>query len=69
MPDGPPRYGALNIYSTRAHGLDTVDRSIALLLASVALARAWDVSSARLETTQLTAALQSRASSGRSRGS
>lgn len=67
----PPRYGALNIYSTRAHGLDTADRNIALLLAShasVALARARDVSAARLEATQLTAALQSRDVIGQAKG-
>jgi GAF domain-containing protein len=66
-----PRNGALNIYSTRAHGLDAADRNIALLLAShasVALARARDVSAARLEATQLSTALQSRDVIGQAKG-
>jgi GAF domain-containing protein len=66
-----PRLGALNIYSTRPHGFDDADRNIALLLAShasVALARARDATAARLEATQLTAALQSRDVIGQAKG-
>ena len=67
----PPRLGALNLYSTRAHGLDDADRNVALLLAShaaVALARTTDVEAARLEATQLTEALQSRDVIGQAKG-
>ena len=66
-----PRLGALNIYAARPHALDTADRNIALLLAShasVALARARDVTAARLEATQLTTALQSRDVIGQAKG-
>ncbi len=66
-----PRMGALNIYSTRPHGLDAADRNIALLLAShasVALARACDVTAARLEATQLSKALESRDVIGQAKG-
>lgn len=67
----PPRMGALNIYATRAHGLDSVDRDIALLLAahaSVALARTMEVQAAQLEVAQLTSALQSRDVIGQAKG-
>ncbi|MBW0100861.1 GAF and ANTAR domain-containing protein [Pseudonocardia sp. KRD291] len=67
----PPRLGALNIYSTRRHGLDSTDRDIALILAShasVALSRAMDVSAAQLEATQLTEALHSRDVIGQAKG-
>lgn len=66
-----PRMGALNLYSSRPHGLDTADRDIALLLAShasVALARSMDVHAAQLEATQLTEALQSRDVIGQAKG-
>jgi GAF domain-containing protein len=65
------RLGALNIYSTHPHGLDTADRDIAMLLAShasVALARARDVSAARLQATQLSKALESRDVIGQAKG-
>lgn len=67
----PPRLGALNIYSFKAHGLDHADREVALLLAShasVALARTMDVEAARLEAAQLTEALHSRDVIGQAKG-
>jgi GAF domain-containing protein len=67
----PPRLGALNIYSTRRHGLDETDRHIALLLAahaSVALSRTMDVHTAQLEAAHLTEALQSRDVIGQAKG-
>ena len=67
----PPRLGALNLYSTRAHGLDNADVDVALLLAShaaVALARTMDVEAARLEAAHLTEALQSRDVIGQAKG-
>lgn len=65
------RLGALNIYTRRPHGLDAADRNIALLLAShasVALARAREVTAAKLEATRLTTALESRDVIGQATG-
>lgn len=67
----PPRLGALNLYSTRRHGLDATDRHVALLLAShasVALSHTMAVHAGQLEAAQLTEALQSRDVIGQAKG-
>jgi hypothetical protein len=73
FPDGEKdRFGALNIYSYQAGGLNELDRDLALILAahaSTALAGTLAATSAELETAQLRQALQSRDVIGRPRAS
>lgn len=68
----PPRLsGALNVYSRRAHGLDAVDRTLTLLLAthaSLALAQVESVTLAELEATNLRNAIDSRDVIGQAKG-
>ncbi|HEU0088167.1 MAG TPA: ANTAR domain-containing protein [Pseudonocardiaceae bacterium] len=69
--DDSPRLGALNIYSHQPHGLDQIDRDIALLLAahaSIALAATQAITAAGLETAQLREALQNRDVIGQAKG-
>ncbi len=72
FPDGEKRrFGALNIYSYTAGGLDELDRDLAVILAahaSTALAGTVATTSAELETVQLRQALQSRDVIGQAKG-
>jgi hypothetical protein len=68
---GPPRMGALNVYSREPGGLDTADRDIAVVLAahaSVALAATKANTAAEMEAAQLRAALRSRDVIGQAKG-
>jgi GAF domain-containing protein len=72
FPEGEtPRYGALNLYAFDAHGLDELDRDLALILAahaSTALAATVASTAAELEAAQLRQALQSRDVIGQAKG-
>ncbi|WP_214404451.1 GAF and ANTAR domain-containing protein [Pseudonocardia lacus] len=66
-----PRYGALNIYSRVAGGLDELDRDLALVLAahaSTALGASMAHTSAELEMAQLREAISSRDVIGQAKG-
>ncbi|PRX45423.1 ANTAR domain-containing protein [Prauserella shujinwangii] len=67
----PPWYGALNLYSFRANGLDAVDRDIAMLLAAhaaTALQTTDAATAAELKAAQLREALHSRDVIGQAKG-
>lgn len=72
FPEGEvPRFGALNLYAFEAHGLDELDRDLALILAahaSTALAATVASTAADLEAAQLREALQSRDVIGQAKG-
>jgi GAF domain-containing protein len=68
---GPPRLGALNLYSTRVGGLDALDRDLALILAahaSTALAATLALTAVELEAAQLRRAIDSRDVIGQAKG-
>jgi hypothetical protein len=67
----PPRMGALNFYSAQPHGLDAVDRDMAVILAahaSTALAGTIATNAAELQVTQLKEAIRSRDVIGQAKG-
>ncbi|MBN9739390.1 ANTAR domain-containing protein [Pseudonocardia sp. P1] len=67
----PPRLGALNIYSDRAHAFDDAARDTALVLAShlsVALATTEEITAARLHAAHLQEAIKSRDVIGQAKG-
>jgi hypothetical protein len=72
--DATPRLGALNFYSRKRHGLDSVDQAIALLLAShacialTATQATHATEAAQLEASQLRVALRSRDVVGQAKG-